>query len=136
MDNANAAHLPNVPAADDSWVFYTILRGCTQDFGRTEACRQSYRLARRQLLRQLDLMKNTVCSACGGKAHRARDCPTNMRLGMLASSSVEYAKLVAWTRTRVNAQAQEENANLLDLPVHHQVPKMIGKKRVYSSAFL
>ena len=135
MDNANAANLPNVPPAHANWRFYTVLRGCTVDFGRSADCRLSHRLARRTLLKQLDLMAATECAACSGPAHRARDCPVNLRLGMLSASNAEWAKLIAWARPRVTQQIQDVNAALLDLPVHHQVPRMIGKKRTYSVAF-
>ena len=101
MNNAQVQNLPNVPADVQEWPFYRELHACRQDFGRNEATRLSYRLQRRVLLKQLKLMSDTVCLACGGRAHRARDCPTNLRLGMLSSSNVEFQKLIAWTRNRV-----------------------------------
>ena len=90
MNNAAAADLPNVPDAVPQWEFYSQLRGCGQEFGRNAETRQQYRLQRRMLLKQLKLMADTVCLACGGRAHRARDCPTNSRLGMLSASNVEW----------------------------------------------
>ena len=90
MDNAAAAGLPDVPAEVPGWEFYTQLRGCTQDFGRNNDTRRQFRLQRRMLLKQLKLMADTVCLACGGRAHRARDCPTNSRLGMLSASNIEW----------------------------------------------
>ena len=105
----------NIP----EWAFFRHLHGCMQEFGRNLDTRISYRVSRRTLLIQLKLMGNTICNACGGRAHRARDCPTNLRLGMLSSSTVEWAKLIAWTRTRTQETNQDRNAMLLELPVHH-----------------
>ena len=100
MNNNPTNNYPNVPPAHADWRFYTTLLNCTQDFGRTDNCRSSHRLARRTLLKQLHLMAATECAACSGPAHRARDCPVNLRLGMLSASNAEWAKLIAWTRTR------------------------------------
>ena len=101
MNNDNVVGLPAVPDQVNEWAFYRELHDCRQEFGRNNATRGSYRLQRRVLLRQLKLMSDTVCLACGGRAHRARDCPTNLRLGMLSASNVEFQKLIAWTRSRV-----------------------------------
>ena len=84
------------------------------------------------LLRQLALMGNTVCDACGGYAHRARDCPTNLRIGMLGASCNEWRTLIAWARKKVLAEGAERQAGLMDLPVHHQVPMVLGRKRLYA----
>ena len=119
MNNNDIAGAPNVPAAVPEWAFYTELRNCTTDFGRNLDTVTMYRHQRRHLLRQLKLMAGTVCLACGGKAHRARDCPTNLRLGMLSASNVEWGKLIAWTRSKVNLADRSRSAALVDLPVHH-----------------
>ena len=104
MNNIAVAGMPNAPDNVAEWTFYSALHGCTQDFGRNEEARTSFRLQRRTLLKQLKLMADTVCLACGGRAHRARDCPTNLRLGMLSASNYEWHKLIAWTRSRVAQQ--------------------------------
>ena len=135
MNNANANDLPNVPAAIDDWPFYTNLLGCRLDFGTTEDVKKQFRLQRRMLLLQLKLMGDTKCMACGGRAHRARDCPTNMRLGMLGSSNFEWQKLIAWTRKQTVKLDAERLAGLVALPTHHMVPKVHGKKRTYAMAF-
>ena len=98
MNNAPAATLPLAPANIPAWTFYSELHGCITDFGKGAEAKQSFRLARRTLLKQLHLMSTTVCNACAGHGHRARDCPTNSRLGMLGAVSFEYFKLIAWAR--------------------------------------
>ena len=135
MNNANVAHLQDVPPNDTDWDFYIELWGCNADMGRNPATRLSYRQARRSLLSQLHLMANTVCNACGGFAHRAKDCPTNLRLGMLSGSNSEWKTLIGWVRPRVEVRQRERNVALLDLPVYHQVPKVCGRKRAYAPAF-
>ena len=89
MNNNVVVGWPNVPPEIPGWTFYNALRVCEQDWGRNDETKVAHRLARRNLLKQLKLMGDTVCQACGGRAHRARDCPTNLRLGMLSSSCVE-----------------------------------------------
>ena len=101
MDNNAANNMPDPPANIPDWSFYAHLHACTTDFGRCDASKFQFRLARRTLLAQLSLMARTHCQACGGRAHRARDCPTNSRLGMLGAVSLEYAKLIAYARGRV-----------------------------------
>ena len=101
MNNADTAGWPNVPAAIDDWDIYTHLRNMTQTIGATEALRNRYALQRRMLLVQLKLMGGTRCHACSGRAHRAKDCPTNMRLGMLSSSTNEWKALIAMARKTV-----------------------------------
>ena len=105
MNNDAVANQPIVPPNIPDWEFFNQLHSCRNDFGRTNECRQEHRLMRRTLLKQLHLMAQTVCVACGGRAHRARDCPTNLRLGMLSSSNAAWAKLVAWTRVQVAGHA-------------------------------
>ena len=98
MNNGNAANVPTVPDALPAWPFYTELRNCTQDFGANNDIKLSHRASRRHLLVQLKLMSNTQCHACGGRGHRAKDCPTNFRLGMLSSSTNEWKTLIAYAR--------------------------------------
>ena len=83
MNNNPNDKWPDVPDPVAEWLFYDTLRDCNVDFGRTNAIKDSHRCSRRHLLVQLKLMSNTRCIACSGYAHRARDCPTNARLGML-----------------------------------------------------
>ena len=103
MNNAHTAGWPDVPATVACWPFFMAVFNMTTAVGRTQATRDQYGRARRTLLNQLKLMSNTKCAACGGYSHRARDCPTNQRLGMLGSSTVEWKKLIAYAR-RVTEQ--------------------------------
>ena len=80
-------------------------------------------------------MANTVCRACSGFGHRSRDCPTNLRLGVLASASVQNQRLVHYARTRTEQVLLERTADLVELPSYHQVPKSIGRKRTHALAF-
>ena len=122
MNNNAVANLPDVPGANAPWIFYTKLRGCTQDFGATAALRFKHQLARRTLLTQLDLMSHTRCKACSGYGHRSRDCPTNLRLGMLGSSTNEWKRLTAWTRKQVDTTENERIADFVQAPAFHSVP--------------
>ena len=135
MNNAVVQNVPNVPDAIAPWTFYTELRNCVVDFGRNNDARNSYRLARRTLLVQLHLMGNTKCQACSGHGHRARDCPTNSRLGMLGASNVEWQKLIAWARGKTLLVDRERQALLIDLPVNHRVPIHLNRKRLHCQAF-
>ena len=94
-----------------------------------------HRIARRTLLVQLKLMANTKCNACSGYGHRARDCPTNLRLGMLSSSTNEWKNIIAWTRTRVLLLHNEGRGDKIQQPSFHSVPTGILRKRTYASAF-
>ena len=107
----------------------------TDDIGATNDVQEAHRLARRTLLCQLKLMSNTKCMACGGYAHRARDCPTNLRLGMLSSSTNEWKRLIAWSRKRVLVLASERGGDLVQQPAYHNVPMNIGRKRTWATAF-
>ena len=111
MNNNPVNGVPNVPAANNNWVFYTNLRGCAQDFGANDEVKAQHRLARRTLLNQLHLMAATRCKACSGYGHRARDCPTNMRLGMLSSSTNEWKTLIAYARKRTEVTEIERMAD-------------------------
>ena len=135
MNNNPAANLPDVPGNIPTWTFYSELHGCTHQFGRNNATQAAYHLARRTLLKQLYLMGQTVCQACGGQGHRARDCPTNSRLGMLGASNIEWAKLIAWARGRTAIVDRNRQAALIDLPVHHKVPIALNRKRLHCQAF-
>ena len=89
MNNIPVANLPDAPENVADWHLYSFLYNCNQEFGRTETCKQAHRLARRHLLKQMLIMSNTVCRACSGYGHRAKDCLTNDRLSLLGSASVE-----------------------------------------------
>ena len=84
--------------------------------------RNNHGRARRTLLHQLKLMSNTKCAACGGFSHRARDCPTNQRLGMLGSSSIEWKKLLAHARRTTEKALLERSAAFVEEPSFHNVP--------------
>ena len=88
MNNANTNNLPNAPDDIAAWEFYHQLHICTVNYGRGEDSQKAFRTARRVLLQQMSLMARTICRACSGHGHRARDCPTNLRLGVLQSASV------------------------------------------------
>ena len=109
MDNANTQGWPDAPADIPEWPFYHHLHGMRTAIGRTNAVKNQHGRARRTLLHQLKLMGNTKCAACGGYSHRARDCPTNQRLGMLGSASIQWKKLIAHAR-RVTDQALSERS--------------------------
>ena len=113
MNNERVNHMPQVPGEIPHWSFYTQLRCCRHDFGVLRSHKESHRLGRRTLLLQLHLMANTKCQSCSGYGHRARDCPTNMRLGMLGSANIEWGKLIAWTRVKVQADDRDRQAGLL-----------------------
>ena len=98
MNNNADNRMPAVPADIAEWSLYHIIHGCNVDFGRGNGVRALYRLRRRVLLQQMHLMSNTRCTACNGFSHRARDCPTNVRLSMLGAASFEEGKLIAWAR--------------------------------------
>ena len=98
MNNNNTAGWPAVPGNVPGWDFYNNLRDMTTAIGANSDLRQAYGFQRRMLLLQLKLMSNTQCHACGGRGHRAKDCPTNFRLGMLSSSTNEWKTLVAYAR--------------------------------------
>ena len=134
MNNNNVQGWPNVPAAIPEWTFFNELRDHNRDIGRNLDTQVTYRLARRTLLAQLHLMGQTVCQACGGKAHRARDCPTNSRLGMLGASNIEWAKLISIARGRVAIVERNRQSALIDLPVHHKVPIALNRKRLHCQA--
>ena len=107
--------LNNGPAIVDNvadWPLFSALHGCTVDFGANNEAKAVYRLRRRTLLQQLKLMSNTKCAACSGYAHRARDCPTNSRLGMLGAASFEDMKIISWARKRVVTENRERQAPL------------------------
>ena len=98
MNNAHTQGWPDVPATVGNWPFFMAVYNMSTAVGRTQTTKDQYSRARRTLLMQLKLMSNTKCAACGGYSHRARDCPTNQRLGMLGSSTVEWKKLIAFAR--------------------------------------
>ena len=127
---------PDVPEDLASWPFYHALHGMTKDIGATDPIKQMHALSRRHLLIQLRLMSNTQCKACGGFAHRARDCPTNMRLGMLSSSTNEWKRLIAWARRTVELANGERSADMVQQPSYHSVPTSIGRKRTHATAFM
>ena len=95
MNNAQDGILPNVEAAIPSWPIYTAIRNIDFDIGANEDLRLTYRLNRRMLLAQMHLMGDTRCQACGGRAHVAADCPTQLRLDVLGASRVEWSALIA-----------------------------------------
>ena len=101
MNNNNQAGWPNVPDEVAGWELFNNLRAMTISIGATAKLRDQYALQRRLLLVQMKLMSNTRCHACGGRGHRAKDCPTNFRLGMLSSSTNEWKKLIARARQSV-----------------------------------
>ena len=101
MNNHALAKAPACPQNIPDWTFYAQLHACRVDYAATDTIKESFRLHRRTLLKQLKLMANTKCNACSGFAHRARDCPTNSRLGMLGAVACEDKKLIAWARGKV-----------------------------------
>ena len=135
MNNNVVNTLPNAPANIATWTFYSELHGCTTDFGKSNEAKEGFRLARRTLLKQLHLMGATVCNACAGHGHRARDCPTNSRLGMLGAVSFEYFKLIAWARSKTLVADRNRQAPLQELPVNHRVPISLNRKRLHCQAF-
>ena len=136
QDNIQTQGWPDVPADVVSWPFFTTLRAMTHDIGANAELRATHALQRRTLLCQLKLMSNTQCKACGGFAHRARDCPTNMRLGMLSSSTNEWKRLIAWARRTVELANGERSADMVQQPSYHSVPTSIGRKRTHATAFM
>ena len=126
---------PDVPAAIPSWHFYSSIRSCQRDWGANEDYRTMHRLSRRTLLVQLKLMANTQCNACSGYGHRARDCPTNLRLGMLSSSTNEWKNIIAWARAEVLLMANEGRGDKIQRPSYHSIPTCLGRKRTHASAF-
>ena len=135
QNNNHIDNWPDVPDDVATWPFYHSLHVMTADVGANDAVRLAHALARRNLLIQLKLMSNTQCKACGGYAHRARDCPTNMRLGMLSSSTNEWKRLIACARKVVNAANAERNNDIIQQPSYHSVPVSVGRKRTHAHAF-
>ena len=132
MDNRQQERIPDVPLDDQGWPLYSHLHTCVIEFGRNDEARVGYRLQRRMLLKQLSLMGNTRCQACGGRSHRHEHCPTNARLGMLSAGNDEWKKLIAWARRNVNKADRLRIAGLLDEPVHHVVPMNCSRKRTWA----
>ena len=135
QDNIQTQGWPDVPADVVSWPFFTTLRAMTHDIGANAELRATHALQRRTLLCQLKLMSNTQCKACGGYAHRSRDCPTNLRHGMLSSSSNEWKRLIAWARRQVDVIGQERSNDAVQQPAYHSVPVCLGRKRTFAMAF-
>ena len=113
MNNIANDQWPPIPNNVPSWIFFDKIYRCTRDFGATQDLKVSHRLARRSLLQQLSLMSNTRCKACSGYSHRARDCPTNRRLGMLGSSTNEWKRIIAWARVEVDKTEIERRGDLI-----------------------
>ena len=135
MNNDSANGMQDCPEDIGDWHLYHHLFSCTVAFGRGEASQLAFRVARRTVLGQLNIMANVICRACSGYGHRARDCPTNLRLGVIQSASVQNQKLIHWGRQEVETALVERSATLVELPSHHSVPMCIGKKRVHAMAF-
>ena len=135
MNNDAKAGWPNVPAEVPGWELFNNLRSMTTGIGATAALKGTYGLQRRLLLVQLKLMSNTRCHACGGRGHRAKDCPTNFRLGMLSSSTNEWKNLIARTRKMVEEGDLERMDDLVQAPAFHNVPMGLNRKRTHATAF-
>ena len=101
MNNDPLDSAPVIPDNVQEWPLYSLLHGCVTNFGKSDVEKFMFRLKRRTLLSQMKLMANTQCVSCGGFGHRARDCPTHKRIGMLGACSFEDMKLIAWARASV-----------------------------------
>ena len=135
MNNGILAKGPTIADDIPDWTLYMQLHSCNVDFGASEEAKASFRLRRRTLLKQMHLMGNTKCCACSGFGHRARDCPTNSRLGMLGVVAHEDMKLIAWARGEVENANRDRQCRLQELPTHHKVPISLNRRRYHAVAF-
>ena len=124
-----------MPAEVPGWELFNNLRLLSTTIGATEAIRNNYALQRRLLLAQMKLMSNTRCHACGGRGHRAKDCPTNFRLGMLSSSTNEWKNLISRTRKMVEEGDMSRMDDLVQQSAFHNVPMGLNRKRTHATAF-
>ena len=123
MNNDATPKLPDVPEQVEDWPLHIVLHECNVDFGVDDDAKYRYRLARRVLLEQISLMSNTLCEACTGFGHVAKDCPTNTRLNMLGSTGLEARKLMAYARQEAQDRNKEGTGLSMEPPSHHQVPR-------------
>ena len=99
MNNDPTSDLPDISGLrQPDWAFFDKVWNLDKDLAKSEDRIYWGRLARRELLRELEVLSRTRCAACWGFGHRARDCHTHARLSLLGSTSFAYRRLMAWGR--------------------------------------